>query len=83
MSQSFAGVDARRQWRGIGDFQRYVTFPLRLEGCDVHDDAAARVGALADAEREHVARDAEILNAAGERKGVRRHEARLATHIHE
>ncbi len=60
-----------------------MTFPLRLEGRDVHDDAAARIGALADAERQHVARNAEILDAAREREGVRWHEAGLAAHIDE
>jgi hypothetical protein len=82
LSQSLVGVNTGRQWRGIGNFQGYMTFPLRLQGRDVHDNAATCVGALADTEREHVARNAEILNAAGERKRVRRHQTRRAAHIH-
>ena len=37
-------------------------FPLGLERRDVDDEAAARVGGLADAHRQHVARDAEVLD---------------------
>src|SRR5262245_26886815 len=59
LAGALVGVDAGRQRRGVGEFQRDVAFPLGLERCDVHDDAAARIGRLADADHQHVARDAE------------------------
>src|SRR3989454_8479576 len=49
----FVRVDARRQRRRVGDLERHVTFPLRLERGDVRDDAAPGVGALADRSEEH------------------------------
>src|SRR5437868_15405875 len=59
LGAAFARVDLRGQRRGVGELERHVAFPLGLEGRDVDDDAAARVRALTQADREHVARDAE------------------------
>src|SRR6185312_6942686 len=49
--------------------------PLGLERGHVDDDAAARVGALAQAYRQHAARDAEILHRASQGKGIGRDDA--------
>ena len=51
-----------------------VTWPSHsgLERRHVHDDAAAGVGRLAEADHQHVAGHAEILDRVGEREGVRR-----------
>src|SRR5262249_33999818 len=59
-----------RQRRTIGNFERDKAFPLRLEGGDVDDDAAARVRRLAYADREHVARNLEVFDGAGESERV-------------
>jgi hypothetical protein len=75
---AFVGVDLRRQRRGVGELERHVAFPLRLEGRDVDDDAAARVGALAEADGQHAARDAEVLDGARQREGIRRNDAVVA-----
>src|ERR1700675_2766315 len=81
LSQSLVRVNACRQRRRIGNFQRDMTFPLGFQGRYVHDDAAPCIGALADTEHQHVPWNAEILNAAGEGKRVRWHQARRAAHI--
>src|SRR6266436_3291382 len=47
-----------------------MTLPFRLERRHVHDDAAARVGRLADANHQHVTWNAEILDRAREREGI-------------
>src|SRR2546425_11517850 len=47
-------IDLRREGRRVGDLERHEALPLRLERRDVGDDAAAGVGALADADRQHV-----------------------------
>src|SRR5437667_6481303 len=57
--------------------------PFRLEGRDVDDDAAARVGRLAKADGEHVSRDAEVLHGTGQRKRVRRDDAHIAPVVDE
>src|SRR5574343_136566 len=61
---ALASVDLGGQRRGVGKLQGHVAFPFRLEGRDVDDDAAARVGALAQADGEHAARDAEVFDRA-------------------
>ena len=83
LGAALAGVDLGRQRRGVGELQRHVAFPLRLEGGDVDDDAAARVGGLAQADGEHVARDAEVLDRAGQREGVGRDDADIAHEVDE
>ena len=55
-----------------------MAFPLRLKGRHVDDDAAARIGALAQADGQHVARDAKELDRARQGKGVRRDDADIA-----
>ena len=59
-----------------------MPLPLRLEGRDIYNDAAARVGGFADADGEHLARDAEVFHAAGEGEGIGRHDAHIGFHVH-
>jgi cyanophycin synthetase len=77
LRHAFVGVDLRRQRRGVGELQRHVAFPLRLQRRHVDDDAAARVGALAQAHGQHAARDAEVLHGARQREGIRRDDAHV------
>src|SRR5215831_8722918 len=70
LRDAFIGVNASGQGSRVRDLERHVTFPLRLERRDVGDDAAAGVGALADADGEHVARNAEVLDRARQGEGI-------------
>ena len=56
-------------------------FPLGLERGDVDDDAATRIRALAQADGEHAARDAEVLDRACQRKAVGRDDAHVAVDV--
>src|SRR5664279_4082672 len=62
LRDAFVGVDLRRKRRRVRELERDVAFPLRLERRHVDDDAAARIRALAEADGEHVARNAEVLD---------------------
>src|SRR3546814_7518238 len=75
LSGALVGIDLRGQGRGVGEFQSHMAFPFGFQRRDVDDDAAARVGALAEADHQHIARDAEIFHRAGQRKRVRRDDA--------
>jgi hypothetical protein len=79
LGAALASVDLGGQWRGVAELQRHVAFPLGLERRHVDDDAAARIGALAQADGEHVARDAEVLDRARQREAVGRDDADLAS----
>src|SRR3954470_8483136 len=68
LAESFVGVDLGGQGRGVRDLERNEAFPLGLERRDVHDDAAARIGALADADGQDVTGDLEVLHRPGERE---------------
>ena len=81
LGAALAGVDLGRQRRGVGKLQRHIAFPLRLEGRHVHDDSAARIRVLVQADGEHVARNAEIFHGARQRKAVGRNDANLALEI--
>ncbi len=74
-------VNLGGQRRGVGELQRHITFPLGLERCDVDDDAAAGIGALAQADGEHIARNAEVLHRPRQREAVGRDDAHVATKI--
>src|SRR3546814_16363106 len=52
-----------------------MAFPAGFERGDVHDDPAPRIGRLAEADDEYVARDAEIFDRAGESEAIRRNDA--------
>src|SRR5688500_15816421 len=58
LGDALVGVDARREGRRVRDLEGGEALPLGLERGHVRDDAAARVRRLADADGEHVARDA-------------------------
>src|SRR3546814_7548195 len=62
LARAFIGVDLGRKRRGVGKLQRHMAFPLRLQRRHVHDDAAPGIGGLAEADHQHIARDAEILD---------------------
>src|SRR5690606_25497270 len=66
-----------------GELQGHVALPLRLQRGDVDDDAAAGVGALAQAHHQHVTGDAEVLHRARQREAVGRDDALVADHVHE
>src|SRR5690606_6058627 len=61
----------------------HVTFPLRLQRRDVDDDAATRIGALAQADGQHVTRNTEVFDGTGQGKGVRRNDANVALDVDE
>ena len=60
-----------------------MPFPFRLERRHVDDDPAARVGRLAETDRQNVARDPEVLESAGQREGIRRDDADVRLDVHE
>ena len=80
---AFARVDLGRQRRGVAEFERHIAFPFGLERRDVDDDPAPGVGTLAQADREHIARNAEVLDGARERETVGRNDADIALDIDE
>src|SRR5690606_21974927 len=55
--------------------------PLRLQRCHVDDNAAARIGGLAQANGQHTTWNPEILHGARQGKGVRRNNAHIALDI--
>src|SRR5262249_8365914 len=75
LAQAFIGVDLRGQRSGVADFERDKSFPLRLERRDVDDDAATGISRFADADRQDVARNAEVFDRTSESKGIRRDNA--------
>ena len=75
LANTFIGVDLGRQRRGVADFDRHLPLPLRLQRRHIHDDPAACVGGFAQADHQHVARDAEILHRMPEREAVGRDDA--------
>src|SRR5882672_2956704 len=66
LAEAFVGVDFCGERRGVADFERDEAFPFGLERRDVDDDAAARVSGFAEADRQHIAWDAEIFDGTGE-----------------
>ena len=82
LGAAFACINFGGQRRGVAELQRHITFPLRLERGHVDADAAAGLGALAQANGQHVARYAEILHGAGQREAVGRDDADIAFDVH-
>src|SRR5690349_8930811 len=70
LAQSLVRINARGQGSGVRDLQRHKAFPLGLERGDVHDDAAARIGALSHANGQHVAGDLEVFHRARQRERI-------------
>src|SRR5258708_2492078 len=66
LAGALVGVDARGQRRGVGELERHVPLPFGLERGHVDDDATARIGRLAEADHQDVARHAEIFDGARE-----------------
>src|SRR6266550_2751009 len=76
-------VDFRRQRCGIRDFQRYKALPFRLKWRDIDDNSTSCICAFADANRQTVAWDAEVLHRAGQRERIGRHDAHIAREFDE
>lgn len=70
LGDAFVGVNLGGHGGGVGEFQCHVAFPFGFEGRDVDNDAAAGVGALAEADGHDVARDAEVFDGAREGEAV-------------
>jgi hypothetical protein len=68
LAEALVGVNLCGQRCGVADLEGDEAFPFGLERGDVDDDAAAGVGGFAEADREHVARNAEILYRARQRE---------------
>lgn len=60
-----------------------MPFPFRFQRRDIDDNAAARIGRLAQANRQDIARDTEILDRPSQRKRVRWNDADIGLHIDE
>ena len=60
-----------------------MAFPFRLERGHVDDDAAPRIGRFAQADHQHVARNAEIFDRSRQHETVGRNDADGALAIHE
>src|SRR5439155_25857270 len=83
LADPLAGIDLGGQRRRIRDLDGDVAFPFGLERRDVDDDAATRIGRLAETDHQHVARHAEILDRRRQREAVRRHDADIELAIDE
>jgi hypothetical protein len=66
LRDAFVGIYLGGQGGGVADFERDEALPLRLERGDVHDETAAGIGGLADTDRQHIARNAEVLDRTGQ-----------------
>src|SRR3546814_1251341 len=53
LARTFVRVDLRRQRRGVREFEGNVPLPLGFQRRHVHDDAAACVSRLAEADDHH------------------------------
>src|SRR5690606_11507281 len=83
LGHALVGIDARRQRRGVAELQGHVPLPLGFQRGHVDDDPAARVGALAQADHQGVARDPEVLHRARQREGVGRDDAHVRLDVDE
>src|SRR5574343_286548 len=75
LGATLTGVNLGRQRGGIRELQRHIALPFRFERGHVDDDAATGIGTLAQTDREHTARNTEVFDGAGQRKGVRWNDA--------
>src|SRR5688572_9289386 len=71
-------VKLRGKRRGMGKLQRNEAFPLRLEGGNVDDNAAAGISGFSEANGQHISRDAKVFNGPRKRKGIRRNKTDVA-----
>src|SRR3954463_3653302 len=83
LAYPFVGVNLGGQGSGIADLQSDVAFPLRLERGHVGNDSAAGVGGFAHTDGQYVPRNAEVLDRAGQREAVGRHDAHITIEFHE
>jgi hypothetical protein len=71
--ESFAEAEApatELQRRRVGDFDGDVALPLRFERSNIYYYTASCIRAFSQTNRQHVARDAEVLDRAGEGEAV-------------
>lgn len=71
LGYSFVGVNLGGHWRGVGKFQRYVSFPLGFKGRHVNNDSTPGVRAFSQTDRHDVPRDAKVFHRPSQRKAVR------------
>jgi hypothetical protein len=83
LSYAFVSVDASWQRCRVADLDSDLAAPLRFERSDVHDETAASVGTLTDADCQHVPRDHQMFNRGGQDEAVGRDDASVARVIHE
>lgn len=83
LGQPLVGVDLCRERSGVGNLKGDMPLPLRFEGGHIHDDAAACVGRLADADGEDVTGNAEVLDATCKGEGIGRDDADIGLDIDE
>src|SRR5215203_703397 len=83
LADAFVCINLGWQRSGVTDLQRYIAFPLRFERGDVGDDAAAGVCGFAQAYRQDVARDPEVLHRASQGKAVGRNDADVTVELDE
>src|SRR5205823_4738796 len=83
LAQPFVGIDFGRKRRCVRDLEGDEALPLRLEGSDVHDDAATRIRRLAYAYGQNIAGDLEILDGARKGEGVGRNQHAVRIDAHE
>src|SRR5690606_3174305 len=83
LCHTLVGVDLGRQRGGVGELQGHMAFPLGFQRGDVDNDTAAGVGALAQADGQHIARDAEVFHRARQGEGIRRNDADVALDVDE
>src|SRR5438105_1803583 len=76
-------IEPGRERRGVPELQRHLVLPLRFARPDVRDDAAVGIGAVAYADRQHVAGDAEVLHRARQGERVGGHDAHAAGELDE
>ena len=83
LRDTLVGVNSGRQRRCIRELESNVPLPLGFKRCHVNDDAATRVGRLSQANGQHVAWNAKILDRACERERVRRNNAGFTVDVDE
>ena len=66
LSDPLIGINLGWKWRGVTDFDGDLAAPFWLKRRDIHNDAAAGVGALANADGKDVARNINGLDGLGE-----------------
>ena len=83
LSNALVGVDLRWQRCSVGKFERHMASPLRLKRCHVDDDAAPRVGGLAETNRQHISWNAKVFNGPRQSERVGWYHANITFNVNE